>query len=321
MAMTNSLITFAYYLLGWVLLSIVLSWVSAALYPLFSRQLNQCSPQRATNYTFFFSLLPPLAASLSILILASPELAFPLVASHCHNESCAPHTVHIEMSTLLSSSSLALGAAAILVLCISMLWQIRGNHRYERMLQQLSETDTLGYRWFDSQRPIARCIGLFKPQVYFSTGLLRVMTEEQQELVLAQNLVRAARHENLSYWLLKWASIAWPNALKHRIRRDFLQHSACACDISAFKMLADKTNKRDFVKTLESIYAKQYNPKQQPWRERLDIFQHAVDTTSQDKLGGIWTALSMTIKLTAYTTLLVIAAVYLGHPVLEVFSR
>ncbi|MBB6522190.1 hypothetical protein [Pseudoteredinibacter isoporae] len=313
--MTSPFIVFSYYLLGWVLLSIALSWVSAALYPYFSRQLKNYHPVQATRHTFMFGLLAPVTSGLGTLVLASPQLAFPLVASHCHNDSCAPHTLHIEMSSILSSSTLALGAAALLVLCMAMVWQLRGNHRYERMLQQLSEADSLGYRWFDSPKPVARCIGLFHPQVYFSSGLLNSMDTKQRQVVLAQNLARAARHENLCYWLLKWATVAWPQTGKQRIRQEFLQRSSSSCDIKAFKVLGEKVNVDFFIETLERIYG------QARWQERQQIFRRELGTQGSGATATKHRTLLIFAQITTLGLAFTVSAVYLGHPMLEIFSR
>lgn len=320
--MTNPLIAFTYYLLAWVLLSIVLSWASAALYPYFSQQLKGFRPEQTTRSTFIFSVLAPITAGLSTLILASPQLAFPLVASHCHNESCEPHTLHIEMSSMLSSSSLALGAAAIIVLSLSIIWQLRGNHRHERMLQQLSEADSLGYRWFESSKPIARCIGLFKPQVYFSSGLLKTMSTEQRKIILAQYLARAARHENLSYWILKWATIAWPQKIKQRVRQEFLQRSASSCDVKAFNVLGEKVKPSSFIKTLESVYCQaQHSMNQTQWQARQDTFEQELQTLHYHGSAMSMPSLSTAFKLIMLGLVFVVGSVYLGHPMLEIFSR
>jgi hypothetical protein len=98
--MTSTLTSIGNYLFGWTVITLVLSWLLAIGYPLFLRVLATASAQQASRLTLIYTLLPPAATVLSLIILSLPAQSFPFVADHCHDAVCTPHTLYMTSDTL-----------------------------------------------------------------------------------------------------------------------------------------------------------------------------------------------------------------------------
>ncbi|MCV6622867.1 MAG: hypothetical protein OIF51_14075 [Cellvibrionaceae bacterium] len=316
--MIEFLIQFAFYLLAWLLLSVLLSWLSAFIYPMIASSLERFAPAKSALFTFVLAFMAPLSALFSTLILTHPELAFPIVSDHCHGDACNPHSLHVSVDSIIGSGSIAFALATITLLSLGMIWQLRENLRLKRLLNMLSSAERGGYRIVEDAKPLARCVGLLKPKVFVSTGLMAASAAQQQKVIIARQLAKAASFENLRYWLLKWATMAWPKPIKLAIRQDFLRHSASDCDLQAYRALGNNINQQGFLETLQQLYQQQGQAHEQTeYPQRLNrLEQNLSIETALDANSGL-----LSFALLATSLLYIYAAVFVGHPLVEALAR
>lgn len=308
-------------LFGWIILTITLTWLLAAAYPLLRLATNRFSALMASSLTLVYALLAPLTAAIASAILAAPELSFFLVSEHCHGEHCSPH--HLQIATT-AQGFVSAGLAISLLVCVIawMLQQLFYNQRQLRMLDRVTRQQPLSYQVIDSEQHIAWCAGLWHPKVFISTGLLQTMSEDQLQSVLIHEFTHAYRRDNLRKWLLHWLTILWPGTLKQRVREDFNNYNERVCDLAAAQAdnrdnafaalitrlsgnhpLADNTAPATMASArLSALKRDKARLSHTSRPSTIDIFLFA------PVAGGLWLALLS-------------ASVYFGHPLLEWLSR
>ncbi|GLS24796.1 M56 family metallopeptidase [Marinibactrum halimedae] len=231
---------------GWVVLTVLLSWISAIGYPLISRTLVKKEAGQSALFSLLYGLLAPAATTVTMILLSLPALSFIFVIDHCHATHCAPHTVHMQKETI--KGAMLVSLILVLLLCVSviMLMQLLKSRQKLKLLGQLSKKSTAAFRIVDSPAHLAWCVGLIRPQIYLSSGLIDALSPKQIEAVLAHELAHVVRKDNLRKWLLHWATFVWPSRFKHQIRRDLAHYIEQICDV-----MAAKVNSLAVVDTLE----------------------------------------------------------------------
>lgn len=314
------LINFAHYLFGWTLIALSLSWLLSVIYPLFSRALTSLSAAQAAMFTLSYGILAPAAASLALIVLSLPTLAFPFVADHCHGNICAPHILHINTETMQGIVLITLIITALLGVFALMVHQLLKNQRQLQTLNTLSDTASQSYRLIDSQQHIAWCAGLLKPQIYLSRGLVESLSPQQLQVIIAHEQMHVMRRDNLRKWVLYWSTIAWPKTQRQVIRQHLSNYSETICDLAAAHANQQTTNSNTLIDALihchstENIQATLDAEKR--LQQRIKNFKHELNLqVEKTKTHSALLKPSLLIIGIWFST--IILAIRFGHPLLE----
>ncbi|MBN7798738.1 M56 family metallopeptidase [Parahaliea mediterranea] len=214
-----------------LLVTVLASLIAALFYPLFYRLSPAVGPESRALLIWLYGLLPVLVASLSVLMLLQPALAAAFMPSHCHGANCAAHRPEFGLSSPAGIGLIGLTAVVLAVALALAQRNLLQNHRRLLLLRHLSRRG-LGRHWrlVDSERPLAWCAGILRPQVYISRGLLATLNGEQLQAVLLHEQAHLQRRDNLRAALLQWATVFWPPRARRRLWRDLRQATEAACD-------------------------------------------------------------------------------------------
>lgn len=220
----------------WLTALLVLSIVTALLYPLFSRINNRYVAERRSLALLVYALMTPTTATLLWVVSLNPGWAEYLIGTHCHSVDCLPHRPQIKLTSWVGMSMLI--AACIVLLSFSCLLRqqwVRSRQRL-RVLQALSASEkNEGYSVLSSPALIAWCVGFFRSRIYLSSGLISVLDDQQIKAVLAHERAHAGRLDNLRRWAAYISTVAWPGSCKKKFWQDFFAAAEEACDRSAAK--------------------------------------------------------------------------------------
>ena len=316
--MSDLLVTTVHSLFAWSVIALLLSWTLAAAYPLLDRWLQTASAPVASFFTLLYGLLPPASAVIALFLLFHPHIAVSLVRSHCHEDVCGPHEVHITTTTLAGLSSVALAIVLLGIVGILFFSQLMSGRQRLRMLDNLSEAGSPHYRLVETSNPVAWCAGLWRPQVYISRSLHRSLDDRQLNIVLAHEFSHACRRDNLRKWLLHWATIAWPRTLRQRIRRDFGDRNEQVGDLAALRENHSPWDLNSVIRTIEHhCPCADANSR----RQRVAGLQREL-ALSAAGAGRRWLRHSpLVLQACCLWMLFIIVSVHFGHPLLEWLSR
>lgn len=316
--MNDLLTTTANYLFSWTLITLILSWLLALCYPWFSQTLNNHRVEPTASYTLLYGLLAPIISTTTLTLLTLPALIHPLISSHCHGTTCTPHALHMTSDTTASIATVAIAIVLLMGLLIYMLMQLFSSRKQLQALDKLSQTGTTDYRVIETNDHIAWCAGLLTPRIYLSSGLINSMPHRQVKLILAHELMHAARKDNLRRWLLHWATIVWPKPIKTRIRQDLSDYHEKICDLATAKFDNGQLDRKELIQTLST-----YNtgPNQSTGSSDNHSLQQRVASYDQ----AMWRELNPE-RMSWLKPLMCIASIWLGavilalhfgHPILE----
>lgn len=204
-------------------------------YPLLRPLMEGVEPrQRAVLLLALCTLPLALAATVPILGFA-PAVGGLIVDKHCHAVTgCWPH-----VPTLTSDTTRAAAVAAATLSALgTILWLIAA-----RLRRSVSVADALNsvaeqtpYRAFktlDTSDDVACCVGLLRPQLLISRGLLEKLTEEQLNVVLRHEEAHAARRDNLRNLVANISLWPVPRRLRKAVLHDLVAAGEEACDAAA----------------------------------------------------------------------------------------
>ncbi len=308
--MSDILAAIADSLFGWTVITLILSWILAGSYPLFARSVSRSNALRGSQFTLVYGLLAPAAATVALIVLSLPTLAFPLINAHCHGGVCAPHSLHMSTETLEGIASVAAAVVALTVMGMLMTAQLVNSRQWLRSLKGLSQAGAPSYRVMDSNEPLAWCAGLLRPVVYVSSSLVNTLSKQELQLILAHENAHALRRDNLRKWLLHWATLCWPAPLKRRIRLDHSNYNERVCDVAAALGERSPVPLKSLIETLSHCQNQRYQQ-----RQRINDLARELGSGSQQQ-GSAATLTLLFITVVVYITI-TISAIHFGHPLLE----
>ncbi|CAA0115655.1 Uncharacterised protein [Zhongshania aliphaticivorans] len=316
--MIDVLISLANGLFAWTIMAVLLSWILAGAYPFLVYSSSKAKTNHAALFTFIYGLIAPASATISLVILSLPALAFPLIADHCHDVICEPHVLYMHTNTVEGVVTIAATITFVTGIFILMAAQLFRGRRQLLALSQLSVTSSTSYRIVDSKEHLAWCAGLLRPIVYLSQGLLNDLSAQQVRMILLHELSHAIRRDNLRKWLIHWATVVWPKHRKDMIRRRLSSLHERICDLTAAKAVGDSAELSNIVESLEQYQSVKngnaiHRNEFQLRVNTLDYEYSAISNSSDCfRVGGFVAALWF---------VLTIAAIHFGHPFLEWLSR
>ncbi|AWB65926.1 hypothetical protein C2869_05470 [Saccharobesus litoralis] len=310
--MTSSLTQFANLAVTWLLLSVSLTWLFAALYPFTCHLLNKLNVYQRNALQLIYVVTPIISASLVLLLLQSPNLPSTLVASHCHGELCGPHNLHFDTTPIEGAFLLGLFLVLVVAALFILGRQLFISRHYVAALKQLSSEQAANYRLVKADAMSAWCIGYWQTQVYVTDKLVNKLNERQLACVLAHEFCHASRRDNLRKWLLFCLTTIWPHKLKQQIRTHYSNDSEIICDLAALK-IAGSPEKLTAITQLIGQHCQQQNATQQANAKRQQALTQQLTLQPLHFLS----------LLTANTAMLCIwlgimfLYVYLSHPFIE----
>ena len=316
--MSDILITTISYVFGWIVIFVLLSWMMACLYLLLSRSFAKVKAEQAANAILMYGLLSPAAATVALIVLSFPNLAFSFVADHCHGQDCSPHTLQMTLSSVQGMVTVSVAVSLLTGIFIVMALQLSSSRSKLKMLSYLSEPTALPYKIVDSNSKLAWCAGLIKPEIFISRGLANKLTEEQMQIVLAHEFMHAKRKDNLRKWLLHWSSIVWTKHHRTRIKQDFSNYTEQVCDLAAVQALKGSNGFTAVMETLDTCdsHACETNAEQRN-ATRIQALKKECQSKSASIKPAIITRWTPVLSVSCLWIFAVILAVYLGHPLLE----
>jgi hypothetical protein len=289
----------------WLAVLLISSLCCALLYPAF-RSRYRLAPDVAATFQLAWGLLPLLAATGVTLLVLNPALSAALIPEHCHDGDCLPHAPDSGLGTT-TGLVIAAVTSALLLSCSMLL--ARALNRIRRRLhtlRMLSRTAHDQPYWIiDTDRPLAWCVGFWRPQVYLSRGLLTRLTSEQVQVVLAHERSHSLRQDNLRRLLLQLATLLWPRPLRRRLLSDFHCTTEQACDLVAAEIARNPCDVTELIRFLAQAPQGPRERSRQHFtvtalEQRLQTLQAPVD--KQDR--GHWPMLVLALLWLVQVTLL-----------------
>ncbi len=320
---SNVLLAVLNYLFGWTTLTVLLSLLLAVGYPVFARIVKHNSAEDSAFFTLIYGLLAPIATTASLVVLSLPALSSYIIADHCHGDDCTPHALHITTDTVEGVVTVIAAVALLTVFIVAVLMQLMRAQRNLNTLKNFSEPAQSTFRVVETDAHLAWCAGLFKPQIYVSSGLMQSLTAEQLHLVLLHEHSHAVRKDNLRKWCLHWASIIWPKKLRAKIRQDHSNYAELASDIAAAR--SSTVNNEMFMSTLEACRGCK-RPDQELDPVAFNVRKNTIENElsaygSQSTKANNVVFFQSTVTTVWLWIAAVMSAIYFGHPLLEWLSR
>lgn len=217
----------------WLALWAAASLLSALAYPLMRRPGAALEPSARASFRLAYVCTAPIAALLALVLVTTPTLSGLLMPDHCHGGHCGAHAPVYPGDSAVIIGLAAAGSLAALLVSIALLWALRRGRRQVRVLSAFTRSSPVGYRTLESDSLLACCVGLMRPQIVLSRGLIERLSADELAVVLAHERAHAHRRDNLRALLLRWASLFWPAGPGRCLRADMGADAEQACDLAA----------------------------------------------------------------------------------------
>lgn len=217
----------------WLAITVGASLLSALFYPIVSYWITGFGASLRSFVRLFYAATAPATAGLSVVLLTQPTLSGLFITAHCHGDQCGAHAPVYAHDSVIILGLAAISSLVVLLLLLALLWTLRRAHRQYRVLNAIADRDRHGYQTLDSDELLACCVGLWKPKVLLSRGLIQQLQPEELAIVLSHERAHADRLDNLRALLLRWLTLFWPRSLRKRIGGDSRADAEQACDHAA----------------------------------------------------------------------------------------
>lgn len=217
----------------WLAITVGASLLSALFYPFVSHWISNLDAWLRSLVRLFYATSSPVVATISVVLVTQPALAGLFIPAHCHGNQCDAHAPVYAHDSVIFLGLAATSSLIVLLLLLVLLWTLRRAHRQFRVLSALTDRDQKGYRILDGPDFLACCVGLWKPRVLVSYGLIQQLLPGELEIVLSHERAHAERLDNLRAVSLRWLTVFWPASVRRRINSDHRADSEQACDHAA----------------------------------------------------------------------------------------
>jgi hypothetical protein len=213
----------------WVILALLTTVVARVARPALAR----IAAEQRSTLLFALALLPMIVAVLVATLAFGPGIGGVLVDTHCHaGVGCGPH-VPILHTTVAHAEWFAVVLAAATV---AWLWSVGGKLRRSvaagNVLRAFATGGSAPFNIIESRERFAYCIGLLKPQLFVSRGLLD-LPSAQLDAVLAHEHAHLVRRDNLRRWLAGVSLWPLPRRVRSALLEDLVAADEIACDRAA----------------------------------------------------------------------------------------
>jgi hypothetical protein len=214
---------------------LVLCPVAGAVQRLTKRPLDSLHPQPRAALLLALALLPLTVAMLVAVLGFAPAIGGWVVDEHCHpNTGCTTHVPVVHADALYATALVLIAALGSGALLWSIVRRLRRSLRLASSLRFLAEKSTRQpFELIESHEPFAYCIGLLRPKVVLSRGIIDRLSPPQLEVVLRHEQAHAVRLDNLRLWLAGLSLLPLPLRLKQPLLAGLALAGEQACDRAA----------------------------------------------------------------------------------------
>ena len=264
--MSSSLATLALALVATLGFAAATSLLALPLWPLCRRLARRSHPLRRARLALAFALAPtavPLAA-VALCLLPGIESSLGLAPDHC-----LLHREHAHLCFAHATLPLTAPLAGVLVLCVTALAVAvaRGAGRLARAQRELAAqahepAEALGpeVRLLRCERPLAVTVGLWRPRIWVSSGLLQALPPRQLAAVLEHERCHLRRRDALRRLLAAIGSLPHLPALRRALRAELALATEQVCDEAAGRRLGDRLLVAEAILRLERLLARTRGP-------------------------------------------------------------
>ena len=226
----------------------VLAGLSHLARPWLLRLLGSMPAEQRATLLLVWALLPLLAGLLAVAVVAAPSLlaAAGLMADHClmhgahHSHLCLLHpgtTPAIPGATPL----LGLLGGAILLGAAGKARRLERATRPWRTLQRIASSESsANVRILETARPVAATVGLMRPAVLLSRGLLDRLSPQASRAVRAHEAAHRRRRDPLRLALGRWGTSLHLPGTGRALYREFDLAVERAADEAAARRVGDR---------------------------------------------------------------------------------
>jgi Zn-dependent protease with chaperone function len=236
-------------------ISIATSAGVAALWPALRALLSRLTPAAEGRVVLALAALPLFASALALLACFLPSLG--LAADHClqhghHPHLCLTHLPHAGLTLAIAAlaSVLVARAAHAAFRLARGIWR---SITTERALCEAATPDASGVRVLPTENPEAFVLGLIRPKLFVSRGLLS-MSDEVREVVLAHERAHVQRRDPLRHLVASAVlgfHLPW---LAGVLRRRLHTAAESAADARAADALGDSARVADVIVRLARVH-------------------------------------------------------------------
>lgn len=238
----------------WFVVTVFASLLAAFIYPCYKNIMRHTLQHKDSfnqaSTLLVYGFIPPIAAVLVVVLLTYPQLSSRLVPDHCHWDTCDPHLPEIVFSSSVGTALVLLSVVALVAVIALLKLSLTKANRLLRTLNTFSQHDSdVYYRVIESAELLAWCVGIWRPKIYLSRGLVEVLSPQQLQVVVVHELIHIERRDNLKKWLLRYATIFWPPWWRRAFLKDFSLHTERTCEL----LTASRVNNPTLVAAVMQI--------------------------------------------------------------------
>tara|TARA_R110002110_G_scaffold415859_1_gene658677 strand:- start:76749 stop:77762 length:1014 start_codon:yes stop_codon:yes gene_type:complete len=243
-------------------ISMLLALLSHWLYPRLQNKLRNLSPAGQSGIVFLWSLFPLLAALFIVVIALLPSLleVLGISSDHClghpegHLHFCLVH-LHPAVNSLFIWIPALAYLGMLLLASLNILVDICETLRFKSRLDRFQpEAVEKGIFLLNSDTPMALSIGLWRPQIYLSSGLTDRLRQDEKEFVIRHERAHGQRRDALKKLLARSLSFAHFPATRRKLLSHLLLANEQACDAQSLRNRQDKGRLAELLIKIEKLY-------------------------------------------------------------------
>lgn len=231
---------------GWCLLCLLIGGA----YRSARGSLASLNPSQHSFVLLAVALAPIVVSGLVTLLVYAPQFGGPILDNHCHSELCTPH-----VPAMNTSGWFALPVALVILLVTSVALAILGHALVRaiglgRTLLAIAGERRRSFDVLETQTPGAWCVGLLRPRILVSKGLMSLLAGNQLAVVLAHERAHALRRDNLRHLAAGIGTWLMPRGTRRQLLADLRLAAEQACDRRAARELGSP---RQVAETLLAV--------------------------------------------------------------------
>jgi beta-lactamase regulating signal transducer with metallopeptidase domain len=199
------------------------------------RALGVLDPRPRAALLLALALLPLFVSLLVAVLSFAPAVGGLIVDEHCHPATgCAAHVPVVHADALYTVALAVVAATAVLALLWAVARRLRSSLKVASSLRSLAEPDERQrFETIESREQFAYCVGLLRPKIVVSRGLLERLPAAQLDVVLRHEQAHVVRRDNLRLWLAGVALLPMPRHAKRPLLADLALAGEQVCDRAA----------------------------------------------------------------------------------------
>ena len=250
--MLSNLSLMAHFLYIVSVATLLLSALSYLICPFIVNWIQQFNPQSRLILLRGFGALPLIGALVLGLMVSIPSLSHSstLPIDHCHGASDCfiPQAAHMATHGEL---------VVISIFCSLLLWAVMAFLAHWRRSSELLERFDLALhsrlessiQLIETKLPLAFSLGMLKPRIVISTGLVNRLSAQQLSIVRAHELIHVRYKDGLYKWILLFVgSFHWPS-----VKRIILDEHAVALELRADQQVARSQSNIAVAETIVAV--------------------------------------------------------------------